>query len=90
MRKEDGFVASLSWAEKGGNISSVKLSFKALHAFLSTLGETVSLERATTLDTNTKTPVKSRQNQSCWLVESLSHPPFLLSVQRTPFRIKGK
>lgn len=67
MRKEDGFVASLSWAEKGGNISSVKPSSKALQVFLSPLRETVHLERATTLDTNTKTSVKSRQSQSRWL-----------------------
>ena len=64
MRKEDGFVASLSWAEKGGNISSVKPSSKPLQAFLSLFGEPIHLERATTLNTNTKIPVKTRKRQN--------------------------
>lgn len=45
--KEEGFVASLSWAERSGNISSMKPPSKALLAFLSTPGEPVHLEKDT-------------------------------------------
>lgn len=39
VRKGDEFVVILSWGEKGGNVSSVKIPLKALHAFFSIPGE---------------------------------------------------
>lgn len=86
-RKEDGFVASLSWAEKGENISSVKPPSKAFHAFLSTPGESCSFGESHVGHKHQNTC--TRQDQSRWL-SRISVPSSLPSVQQVPFRMKGR
>lgn len=87
VRKEDGFVASLSWAEKGENISSVKPPSKAFHAFLSTPGESCSFGESHVGHKHQNTC--TRQDQSRWL-SRISVPSSLPSVQQVPFRMKGR